>query len=268
MTGPGGGAQFDFARQVALVTGAASGIGRATALALARSGARVTVVDRDEAGGRETVDLVAKAGSSAAFASVDVSRSDEVRDCVEDVLAREGRIDCFFNNAGIEGRLAPIHEVDEDVFDQVIAVNLKGAFLGLRHVLPVMVRQRSGTVVNTASIGGLAGAPNLAPYIASKHGVVGLTKSAAADVAPFGVRVNAVCPGPIETRMIRSIEAQRLALAPRGAAVGAARLGTPDDVAYVVLFLLSRLADNITGASFPTDGGRLAMPGPTFLAPG
>jgi NAD(P)-dependent dehydrogenase (short-subunit alcohol dehydrogenase family) len=133
-------------------------------------------------------------------------KSGDVQNYVKATLEAYGAIDCFFNNAGIEGKVAPTHEYDEAVFDAVIAVNLKRVFLGLRHVLPVMLKQGHGVVVNTASVAGLFGGPGMAPYVASKHGVLGLTKVASADVARLGVRVNAVCPGPVETRMMRSLD--------------------------------------------------------------
>jgi NAD(P)-dependent dehydrogenase (short-subunit alcohol dehydrogenase family) len=257
---------MDFTGKVAVVTGGAQGIGRATALALAARGAWVSVVDRDVSGGEETLRLIVGAGGSGQFQPADVSLAQDVRAYVEAALAHNGQIDAFFNNAGIEGVLAPIHELDEAVFDQVVAVNLRGAFLGLRHVLSVMVQQRSGAVINTASLGGLRGAPNLAPYIASKHGVLGLTKSAAADVGRFGVRVNAVCPGPIATRMMGSIDAQRRLLSVDAPPAHSATYGTAEDVANLVIFLLSDLAGNITGSSFTVDGGRSAFPGPVALA--
>lgn len=249
---------MDFEGKVAIVTGGAGGIGRATALALAGRGARVGVIDRDEAGCAETIRLIEAAAGSAWAHPADVTRSGDVQAYVAAALDRHGRIDCFFNNAGIEGVFAPIHEVDEAAFDAVIAVNLKGAFLGLRHVLPVMVRQRAGSVVTTSSIAGIRGSAGLAPYAASKHGVVGLTRSAALDVGAFGVRVNAVCPGPIDTRMIRSIDEQRLARTPGAAPQSPTSFGVVDDVANLVLFLLSDLAGNVTGASYVTDGGRTA----------
>ncbi len=199
---------MDFAGKVALVTGAANGIGRATALGFARRSARLILVDRDSQQGEAVAGEIRAAGGEARFVAADVTRSADVQAYVRSALDAHGRIDCFFNNAGIEGKIAPIAEQDEANFDAVIAVNVKGVFLGLRHVLPVMLRQNGGAVVNTASVAGLIGSPGMSPYVASKHAVLGLTKTAAGEVARQGVRVNAVCPGPIDTRMIHSLESQ------------------------------------------------------------
>src|SRR5881398_3334717 len=200
--------EMDFTGKVALITGAANGIGRATALAFAKSGARTVVVDRDAAGGEATAGIIRQQGGEARFVASDVTKSADVQAYVKAALDAFGSIDCFFNNAGIEGKVAPVAEYDEAVFDQVIGINVKGVFLGLRHVLPVMLKQKSGAVVNTASVAGLVATPGMSAYVASKHAVIGLTKAAAGEVARSGVRVNAVCPGPIDTRMIHSLEQQ------------------------------------------------------------
>jgi NAD(P)-dependent dehydrogenase (short-subunit alcohol dehydrogenase family) len=184
-----------------------------------------------------------------------------------------GRIDCFFNNAGIEGKVAPIIDSDEAAFDEVLATNVKGVFLGLKSVLPILLAQKSGAVVNTASVAGLVGTPGMAPYVASKHAVIGLTKSAAGEVARHGVRVNAVCPGPIDTRMIHSIEAQIDPADPAAvearyqAALPLGRYGTAEEVANVVLFLCSDLASNINGAQYVIDGGRTSVGGAITAGP-
>ena len=253
---------MNFTGKVALITGGGGGIGRATALAFAARGAKVVVVAFDPQIGEDPVSAVHAAGGDARFVQADVTKSADVRNYVKAALNAYGRIDCFFNNAGIEGKVVPIQEYDEDVFDQVIAVNLKGVFLGLRHVLPVMLQQGGGTVVNTASVAGLFGGPGMPAYVASKHAVLGLTKVASADVAAQGVRVNAVCPGPVETRMMRSLEAQRNPNDP-GAIADAMRAGMPtgrytlpEEIANTVLFLCSGLSGNMTGTQVVVDGGR------------
>ncbi len=253
---------MNFNGKVALVTGGGGGIGRATCLAFAARGARVVVVDHDPAIGEDTVSALHAAGGDARFAQADVTRSADVQNYVKAALNAYGRIDCFFNNAGIEGKVMPIQEYDEAVFDQVIAVNLKGVFLGLRHVLPVMLKQGGGTVVNTASVAGLFGGPGMPAYVASKHAVLGLTKVASADVAGQGVRVNAVCPGPVETRMMRSLESQRNPNDPAAiadamrAGMPTGRYTLPEEIANTVLFLCSDLSGNMTGTQVVVDGGR------------
>ncbi len=253
---------MEFTGKVALITGGGGGIGRATCLAFAARGAKVAVVDFDAELGEETAALVRQAGGEARFVQADVTRSADVRAYVQAALDAYGRIDCFFNNAGIEGKVVPTQEYDEDMFDAVIAVNLKGVFLGLRHVLPVMLKQGAGTVVNTASVAGLFGGPGMPAYVASKHGVLGLTKVASADVAGQGVRVNAVCPGPVETRMMRSLESQRNPNNPAAiaealrAGMPTGRYTQPEEVANMVLFLCSELSGNVTGTQFVIDGGR------------
>ncbi len=258
---------MDFSGKVAVITGGGGGIGRATALAFAEHGAKVVVVDSNPADGQASADIVTQRGGDACFVPADVTKSADVQHYVRETLATFGRIDCFFNNAGIEGRVAPTQEYDEAVFDAVIAVNLKGVFLGMRHVLPVMLRQESGTIVNTASVAGLFGGPGMAAYVASKHGVIGLTKVASSDVAPQGVRVNAICPGPVETRMMRSLEAQRnpndpeSAHAMMSASVPDGRYALPEEIANTVLYLCSDLSGHVTGTHVVIDGGRAGSGG-------
>ncbi len=258
---------MEFEGKVALVTGGAAGIGRAASVRFAGAGARVVVVDRDAAAGEETATLVREGGGEAIFVEADVTRSADVRGYVQAALDAFGRIDCFFNNAGIEGKVALTGDYDEEVFDQVIAVNLKGVFLGLRHVIPVMLRQGGGAIVNTASTAGLIGSPGLSGYVASKHGVIGLTRTAAGEYGRKGIRVNAVCPGPVETRMIESLERQ---YNPGGSnsvregyrgLIPLGRYATPEEIANAVLFLCSDLAGSVSGIEFRIDGGRLASPG-------
>jgi NAD(P)-dependent dehydrogenase (short-subunit alcohol dehydrogenase family) len=266
--------EMDFTGKVAVVTGAANGIGRATALAFAKSGARVVVVDRDAAGGEATAGIIRQQGGEASFVAADVTKSADVQAYVKAALDAYGRIDCFFNNAGIEGAWKHTAEYDEAMFDQVIGVNVKGVFLGLRHVLPVMLAQKSGAVVNTASVAGLVATPGMPAYVASKHAVIGLTKTAAGEVARDGVRVNAVCPGPVDTRMIHSLEqmidpndpasvAQRYQ-----AAMPTGRYTTVEEIANMVVFLCSDLASNTTGGQFVVDGGRTATGGSVTQATG
>ena len=258
---------MDFTGKVALITGAGNGIGRATALAFAKAGAKVVVVDRDVDGGEATAGIIRQQGGEANFVAADVTRSADVAGYVKATLDAFGRIDCFFNNAGIEGKVAPTADYDEAVFDQVIGVNVKGVFLGLRHVLPVMIAQKSGAVVNTASVAGLVATPGMPAYVASKHAVIGLTKTAAGEVARQGVRVNAVCPGPVDTRMIHSLEQQVRPDDPASvgrryqASMPSGRYTTAEEIANTVLFLCSDFASNTTGAQYVVDGGRTATGG-------
>src|SRR3954452_23278100 len=253
---------MDFTGKVGLITGGAGGIGRATSLGFALRGAKVMVVDADAELGQATVDIITQRGGASAFVQADVTKSGSVREYVDKTVALYGRIDCFFNNAGIEGKVVPTQDYEEAVFDQVITVNLKGVFLGMRYVLPVMLNQGAGAIVNTASVAGLFGAPGMPAYVASKHGVLGLTKVASADVAAKGIRVNAVCPGPVETRMMRSLESQRNPNDPEAvhaayaAGIPTGRYATPEEIAGAVLYLCSDLAGDVTGTHIVIDGGR------------
>jgi NAD(P)-dependent dehydrogenase (short-subunit alcohol dehydrogenase family) len=258
---------MDFTDKVALITGGGGGIGRATALAFAKAGAKVVIVDYDAAAGEATAGIVKQQGGEAKFIKADVTKSADVANYVKETLDTYGKIDCFFNNAGIEGNLAHTADYDEAMFDQVIGVNVKGVFLGLRHVLPVLLKQKSGAVVNTASVAGLVATPGMPAYVASKHAVIGLTKTAAGEVARQGVRVNAVCPGPVDTRMIHSLEKMISPDDPASVnkryqgAIPSGRYTTPEEIANIVLFLSSDLASNITGAQYVVDGGRTAIGG-------
>ena len=263
---------MNFEGKTAVVTGAANGIGRAVAIGFAAGGANLVLVDRDAAGLEATAAMVRQRNAKAVPVTADVTRSAEVEGYVKAALDAFGRIDCFFNNAGIEGKIGHTAEYDEAMFDQVIAVNLKGVFLGLRHVLPVMIRQKAGAVVNTASVAGISGTPGMPAYCASKHAVLGLTKTAAGETARAGVRINAICPGPIDTRMIHSIEGQIDPGNPSAveqryqSSLPIGRYGTADEVANLVLFLCSDLAANMTGGQYVTDGGRTAVGGPVSAA--
>jgi NAD(P)-dependent dehydrogenase (short-subunit alcohol dehydrogenase family) len=243
----------------AIVTGAASGIGRASALAFARAGANVVVADLDAEGGQETVRLVTQGGGVASFFPADVARSEDVALLVEAAVTRYGRLDCALNNAGISEGGFHIHELAEDVWSRVLAVNLTGVWLCLKHEIAQMLEQGGGgAIVNTASVAGLVGDSTVA-YVASKHGVVGLTKQAALTYAPRGIRVNAVCPGPIQTPMIDRAFAARPGLEERWrAAQPIGRLGTPDEVAAAVVWLSSDASSFVTGVALPVDGGLVA----------
>ena len=247
-----------------VVTGAAGGIGAATAAAFAAAGAHVLVVDRSEDAGRQTVEEIRATGGSARFQAGDVANENSVAEYVAMAVEHFGGIDVLFNNAGIEGKVMPIVDYAAEDFDRVIAVNLRGMFLGMKHALKVMLPAKSGAIINNASVSGLRGAAGMCAYIASKHGILGLTKTAAIEVASAGVRVNAICPGPIETRMMHSIEeltspgdpgkvaSQVLARNPTG------RYGRPEEVAQAVMFLASPAASYINGVALPVDGGRMS----------
>lgn len=249
--------------KIALITGAAAGIGLATARLFLEEGARVAIVDLKQDDLDKAADSLSGLGEVLTIAA-DVSSQDDTRAYVDKTVERFGRIDVFFNNAGIEGKVAPLVDQKISDFDRVMAVNVRGAFLGLQHVLPVMTARGAGSVINMSSIAGLKGSPNVAPYITSKHAVVGLTRAAAIEVAPAGVRVNSVHPSPVNTRMMRSLEegfdpghgdAVKADLA---ASIPLGRYGESDDIARLVLFLASDESAFITGAQYSVDGGMAA----------
>jgi len=242
--------------KVAVVTGAANGFGLAVATRLADEGAKLVLVDRDV----EALNAAAEKLGGLAVAA-DVSKEEEVDRYVAAAVDAHGRIDLFFNNAGIEGRMAPMTELSVADFDRVWAVNARGVFMGLRAVLKVMKPQNSGVIVNTASMAAIKGAATFSPYIASKHAVLGLTKSAALEGAPYGIRVNCVAPGHIDTRMARDLTAQINPDDPEGvfANVSASvpygkRYGTAGEVANLVMWLLSDESEYVSGANHLIDG--------------
>lgn len=248
--------------KVALVTGGGGGIGRATALAMVREGAKVAVADFNAAAARDTVAQINQAGGQAITLTGDVTRAKDVGSIVNDTLSAYGRLDCAFNNAGI----APYQvsasgqktaDWEEESFDRMIAVNLKGVWLCMKAEIRHMLDHGGGAIVNTASIAGLIGLPTSSAYVAAKHGVIGLTKTAAIEYADAKIRVNAVCPGFIETQMTADTMRRRgeaiMAMIP------ARRMGQPSEIAEMVVWLCSERASYVTGASYNVDGGWMAV---------
>lgn len=249
-----------FSGQVALVTGAAAGIGRATAQAFAEQGLKVVLADIDEAGIRDGAESIRAAGGQAIAVRCDVTRDAEVKALIEQTLTQYGRLDYAFNNAGIEIEQGRLAEGSEAEFDAIMGVNVKGVWLCMKHQLPVMLAQGGGAIVNTASVAGLGAAPKMSIYAASKHAVIGLTKSAAIEYAKKQIRVNAVCPAVIDTDMFRrAYEAD-----PRKAGFAAAmhpvgRIGKVEEIAAAVLYLCSDSAAFTTGHALAVDGGATAI---------
>ncbi|HEX4019024.1 MAG TPA: glucose 1-dehydrogenase [Frankiaceae bacterium] len=246
-----------FEGKVAIVTGAASGIGRASALAFAREGSSVVVADVDANGGEETVALIARAGGRGCFAETDVADSASVQAMVETALSEYGRLDFAHNNAGIVGAGATIAEMDEDVWQRGIGVMLTGVFLCMKYQIPHIVAQGpGGAIVNTSSGAGLIGFPGMADYVSSKHGVIGLTRTAALELAATGVRVNAICPGTARSRMVNdwmgddpTLEKQVVDMHPIG------RIAEPEEIAAAALWLCSPESSFVLGHALTIDGG-------------
>ena len=252
-----------FKGKVALVTGASSGIGRAAALAFARQGAQVVAAGRNVERLEETVRLIGEAGGDAIHVQTNVTQADQVQRMVRQAVAVYGRLDAAFNNAGgyrlVGGKRGLTADLDEAVWDSVVAVNLKGVWLSMKYEIEQMLEGDGGAIVNNSSNDGLRGAPYSSPYVASKHGVIGLTKTAAIEYAKLGIRVNAVCPGWILTPPIKMLmeddpgaEAEMLSQEPIG------RFGEPQEVAEAVLWLCSEAASYVTGHALAVDGGYLA----------
>jgi NAD(P)-dependent dehydrogenase (short-subunit alcohol dehydrogenase family) len=254
---------MDFAGKVGIVTGGTSGIGRDAAILFAKQGAKVVVAGRREAEGNETLDLVRKVRGDGLFVKTDVSKAAEVRALVDKTVEKFARLDFAFNNAGIEGKWIPIAEQSEEDWDQTIDINLKGVWLCMKYEIQQMLKQgKGGAIVNMSSIAGLMGSAGAATYCASKHGVMGLTKSGALETARSGIRINAICPAVIETPMGERVfgepEMRKYAtsLHPLG------RFGTPVEVAEAVVWMCSEHASFMTGQWIVLDGGFLAGPNP------
>jgi NAD(P)-dependent dehydrogenase (short-subunit alcohol dehydrogenase family) len=253
-----------FETKVALVTGGGAGIGRESALAFAREGAKVVVVDWSREGGEQTVALIEAGGGEALFLNADVSRDDQVKAMVLGAVQAYGRLDFAFNNAGLTLReAADLADYSEEEWDRLMAVNLKGVWLCMKHEIPTMLAQGSGVIVNTASTLGLKAEKKLSIYTAAKHGVVGLTKSAAIEYGGRGLRINCICPGIVVTQMTEEFWATlpAEAMAAQLQTIPAGRLGTPKDVAGPLMWLFSEASAYINGHTLVMDGGQLVHSG-------
>jgi NAD(P)-dependent dehydrogenase (short-subunit alcohol dehydrogenase family) len=249
-----------FAGKSILVTGAAGGIGRAAALAYAQAGARLTLSDVSTAGGEESAAMIVEAGGEAIFVKADVAKAAEVEALIDKAVAAYGRLDCAFNNAGIEIEHLPLADSDEEIFDKIMNVNVKGVWLCMKYEIRQMLKQGGGSIVNTSSVAGLVGAPLQSIYAASKHAVIGLTKTAAVEYGRKGIRINAVCPGVIRTPMMdRAIEREPKREKNIQKAHPIGRIGEAEEIANAALWLSSDSASFVTGHSLAVDGGLVAM---------
>jgi len=249
-----------FENKVAIITGGSFGIGRAAAIAFVKRGAKVVVADWIEDKENETIKQIEALGGESLFVKCDVSKDIDVKDMVDKTITKFGRLDYAFNNAGVEGASAITHECTEENWERTIDVNLKGVWLCMKYEIPQILKQGKGAIVNNASIAGLVGFQGIPAYVASKHGVIGLTQNAALEYAKSGIRVNSVCPGVIKTPMIdrftgkeKSVEKQFESMEPIG------RMGQPEEVAEAVIWLCSDASSFVTGDAMPVDGGWTAQ---------
>lgn len=252
---------MEFQDKVVIITGASGGIGSETARQFANSGAKLCLVDLDINKLNDLVSFLNLKDDSYLLVACDVRNEENVKNYVDRTKEKFGKIDIFVNNAGVEGKVASITETKSEDLDFVLDVNVKGAYYGLKYVLPVMYSQKSGSVINTSSVAGFIGSPGMCPYIASKHALIGITKTAALEAAPYGVRVNAVCPGPVDNNMMRNIEKKASPNAPEAVKEGfvstlpLGRYAKNEEVANLILFFASSKAEYLTGTAQRVDGG-------------
>ena len=240
-------------QKAAIITGGSSGIGRAAAVALAKQGVKIAIAARRAKEGEETVRLVKEAGSEGIFVKTDVANENDVRSLVEKTVKQYNRLDYAFNNAGIEEKTTPLVDQTSEVFDQIMNVNVKGICLSMKYEIPEMIRTGGGAIVNTSSGAGVIGYPQMPIYIASKHAVLGLTKSAALEYAKSGIRINAIAPGVVETEMVERVDKQLIESLKSITPIG--RIGDPQEIANAVVWLLSDKASFVLGHTLLVDGG-------------
>jgi len=244
-----------FAGRVALVTGGSSGIGRATAIKFGERGAKVVVAARRERESKETVDMIKKAGGEATFVQTDVRIASQVENMVQQTVKEYGRLDIAFNNAGVGGIMARMIRTTEEIFDEVVDTNFKGVWLSMKYEIPVMLKQGGGVIINNASIAGVSTAERLSVYSGSKHAIVAISNAAATEYGRDNIRVVTICPGWIKTRMTEELRAQKNADAIIQSSVPLKRMGEPEEVAEMVIWLASDAASYVSGGAFIVSGG-------------